>query len=410
MLCPAAAGAAFPGANGKIVFSRSGNLYTVLPDGSKVSEVPQRTADQQRNYYPAWSPDGTRLMASGSLLQEDDDDPGSFHWSHTNIHLFAPDGWGFQRLDTPNQHVSSMPTWSPDGSRIAYASDELAQARIYTARPDGTDVRLVLDPTGPGGVDPAWSPDGDRIAFWTLVDAGMSDLFTVRPDGSDLRRLELPGPASEPAWSPDGKWIAFAGGTSESNIYVVPAAGGQARQLTHSGQDSVPAWAPDGSAIVFASNRDADPGTSRQDLYLINADGSAERRLTTIGCWQCDPDWQPLPDRSATASGGSQRPRTRRPTPPGLSRPVHLTEFKLSRHRFSRRVMKHVRVSVRLDAPGFVTFRLARREAIRYLPAGTSELRLGRLFPRPLKPGRYRLSVDSGKQGSILRVGFRVRR
>jgi TolB protein len=114
-------------------------------------------------------------------------------------------------------------------------------------------------------------------------------VFTIRADGSGLRRLtrgrltEL-----EPAWSPDGRRVAFVrydvGAALESDegqdleaaeIFIVDADGRNERRLTHApGEDTAPAWSPDGRRIAFVSER---AGT---DIYVMNADGRSQRRLT----------------------------------------------------------------------------------------------------------------------------------
>ena len=104
-----------------------------------------------------------------------------------------------------------LPSWSPDGNRIAFVTGEASLRSIYTALPDGTDEQLVVE-----GVDVrqiAWSPDGSEILY-------VADwVYLVDPDGSNLRRLEVPaevgwrmadaGSTALAAWSPDGSMIAI---------------------------------------------------------------------------------------------------------------------------------------------------------------------------------------------------------
>ena len=126
-------------------------------------------------------------------------------------------------VDAPVPPVSSQTDveWSPDGSRIAYTQAAYAgcdsiwsftgSCSIYTMNADGTDrVKLptgsVVDP-----VTPSWSPDGTRIAFSARVGEEWF-VYTLALDGSEPIRLaaDLPSPEqNQPAWSPDGSRIAF---------------------------------------------------------------------------------------------------------------------------------------------------------------------------------------------------------
>jgi TolB protein len=293
------------GQNGRIAFSSYGEIYTVLPDGSGLRQVQRRQEDEKNDWYPAWSPDGTRIATGGEVVEPAGN--GSRHWSDTDLQLFAPDGSGFTRLSTPKQHFSTHPAWSPDGRWIAYLTDEPGYNSISKVAPGGSNVQMLVEGfQGAAAGTLAWAPDGSRLVFSREIDSyGETDLFTMRPDGRDVRRLlARPGLDSFPSWSPDGTTIAFSGSRPRqgddvsrsfpgTDVYVVPAAGGEPSQLTHTDRDSDPDWAPDGTAIVFQSDRQSPPGTLRPDLYLMTPSGGNQRPLTSIGCLQCGPAWQP---------------------------------------------------------------------------------------------------------------------
>ena len=136
------------------------------------------------------------------------------------------DGNGLRRLTSPAVR-SQEPAWSPEGTRLAYASRRGGNWDIYLYDEEGRLHRLTNDPDFDMG--PWFSPDGKRIAFSTTRN-GTWDIWTMNVDGSDQRPLTV-GKRSEydPVYSPDGKWIGF-----ESNergpwdVKIMPAKGGEA--------------------------------------------------------------------------------------------------------------------------------------------------------------------------------------
>jgi Tol biopolymer transport system component len=431
-IAPASALATVPAVNGRLAFSSYGKIYTVQPDGSELTPVIRILEDEKQDFAPAWSPDGTSIATGGQILIHHESLPYG-RWSGEDINIFLPDGTGFARLTTPNQWFSADPTWSPDGSRIAYVTDDIGYASISSASPHGGQVRLLIAGTqGQEIFDPAWSPDGTRLAFAREMGfaTGDTDLFTMQSDGSDVRKLvERPGYDYHPSWSPDGRTIVFAGGVGdERNLYTVPASGGEPVQLTHAGSDVDPAWAPDGSAIVFASNRATPPGQTRLDLYVMDADGGRQRRITDIGCLQCHPDWQALgfvyrapstpPPSSPPPTEPTRSPATARDRSAHLPR-KSIDSVQVTPREFRASVADKVRMSLWASAPRQLTFSIARmrlskrarlvRHATRRVHAGANRLSLARLFPGALEPGRYRLRISSRSGFVYATVALRVR-
>jgi Tol biopolymer transport system component len=212
------------------------------------------------------------------------------------IYVVGSDGSGLTQL-TKNAVTDGGPVWSPDGQRIAYASNPNAgnNAEIYVMGPDGSNpTRLTTEP----GVDfePAWSPDGQHIAFASDRDGNL-EIYVMGADGSNPTRLTNdPGSDLDPAWSPDGQKIAFDSARApygpDAEIYVMGADGSNPTPVTNNAAtDWEPAWSPDGQKIVFSSNRAG--AVLDFDIYVMGADGSAQTPLTTDHGFNRAPVWSP---------------------------------------------------------------------------------------------------------------------
>jgi Tol biopolymer transport system component len=202
-----------------------------------------------------------------------------------------------ERTDAGQGRFTSSPAWSPDGRRLAFASNMDGPYRIYVMDPRSGRSRPLIE-----GTSPAWSPDGRRLAFERGAGT-KADLWVIGVDGRGLRRLTRnPGVELGPSWSPDGSKIAFSRRTADiASIVVASADGGGERRLTRGAMDELsPAWSPDGSKIAF-SGRVA----SQWDIYVVDADGSGLRNLTRSPGDELDPSWSPNGRRIAFASDGA---------------------------------------------------------------------------------------------------------
>lgn len=127
----------------------------------------------------------------------------------------------------------------------------------------GTPVKLTHTSTV-SDVMPSWSPDGKRVAFVRYGSGGAIDgIWTMKTTGGDLKAVPGTKGASDPAWSPDGKRIAYAKPVgTQREIYVADIDGTPATRLTHTAADDLhPTWSPDGKYLAF--NRADASGHSR---------------------------------------------------------------------------------------------------------------------------------------------------
>jgi TolB protein len=235
------------------------DIHVSNVDGSGhrvVAAHPSRDAD------PAWSPDGRRL----AFATERD--------GNGEIYVVDADGSGAVRL-TDDPSADSHPTWSPDGTRIAFASRRFGSAEILVMNADGSNVVRLTSHVASDD-EPAWSPDGQRIAFTSDRD-GREEVYTMDVAGAAVTRITHGG-GRQPAWSPDGGRLAYVASDCAGSysclpsIFVTVGAHAAARLLIGGER---PAWSPDGRRI--AADR------MRCDFYGVRCDPDGIHVVTLDG-------------------------------------------------------------------------------------------------------------------------------
>jgi Tol biopolymer transport system component len=257
------------------------NIFTMCPDGSRERQL---TSDVSSNSYPSWSPNRSRI-AFQSLRGE--------NWE---IYVMNADGsnpvnlTGSQGDPGAGFQTDQHPSWSPDGSRIAFSSSRTGEGDIYVMDADGANLERVTTDPAPE-LQPAWSPDGTRIAFASVRD-GWTRIFVIDADGTNETRLtDVDGAHdSHPAWSPDGTRIAFQRwtiGQERTDVLLMnPDGTGLVNLTDHAAHDMEPAWSPDGRRILFTSTRE-----EFQRIFVMNADASGVQTLTIERAEYLTPAW-----------------------------------------------------------------------------------------------------------------------
>lgn len=294
---PLTASAVPPGTNGQIAYvaaQGSGKIFLVNPDGSNARRL---TTGTQNESDPTYSADGSRVAftsRSGTLTPQ------------RGIAVANSDGTNLSSV-TGAQGIDDKPAFSPDGKQIVFTSHRddgtlRNGPEIYIMGDGGESPRRLTSNTVSDD-DPTFSPDGARIAFTSRRNAGDEGIFIMNRDGSSPALL-LPTADGdrEPTFSPDGTRIAFTSTRDgDEEIYIANIADPLPVRLTFSdGLNFTPAFSPDGTRLAFASTR-----TGSSEIWVMNSDGTGQTQITnTADFEEYSPDW----GSSGLAPGGGTPP------------------------------------------------------------------------------------------------------
>lgn len=303
----------------------SDNLWTVKTDGTDPTPITSNTHNGSL-FDIDWSPDGEQIVFI-SDRNIDGTDTRNLN-SVTNVWVINADGTGLTPLTrkTANGVIHDNPIWSPDGSQIVYSAASPLDGtdatppdsyNIWVMGADGSNqepyTRITVD--GHSAAYPRWSPDGSRIVYASnrafdgsdslVLNEGLN-LWLMDADGGDHEPLTLYTYASnrqfQAQWTPSGTQIVYNSNSdlnnpetlnanSTTNIWIIGADASSPTplsRLTANGAGCFDhAVSPDGALVSYYSERRSDGSdsaspTDNRNVWIVGSDATGERAVTAF--------------------------------------------------------------------------------------------------------------------------------
>lgn len=256
-------------------------IYIARTDGTQRRKLTSFSSSLQRDFsrlhglnlpedHPSFSPNNRQIVFTSNRMEHN-------NW---DVHVMNVNGSDVKRL-TGTAGLDTEPVFSPDGTKIAFATERSGNLDIAVMDANGSNVK-VLTTNKDDEIEPAWRPDGNEIVFTRVLGILNKEIYVMKPDGTGQRRVtDIIGEDHDATYSPDGQQIVI---TSERKVVPSPPYGNVHKIRVSDGADlgdltpdhplgaGDPFWSRDGNLIAyFAASLPILRGPQR--LFVMNSDG-----------------------------------------------------------------------------------------------------------------------------------------
>jgi len=291
---------------GVLVYEQAGYLHELNPNTGHSKRLEIQVAGDLNWSRPRWEKvrpsrfENFRLSPTGKRAL--------FEWRGEIFSVPAKEG-SWRNLTHSPGVADRSPTWSPDGSSIAWFNDSGGEYGLVVSNSDGSGARRIDFPSPSFYFHPEWSPDGKKLAF---ADAHHRVLVMNVESGDvthiDTDRVGHPARAIDPAWSPDSRWLSYIGSLDNRfrAVFIFDTESGASHQLTDGTADaSTPVWDESGKYLYFLASTSDGVHTAWSSMTGLDRPEKRALYVALLGAEEPSPFLPRSGDEEGVSNGGT---------------------------------------------------------------------------------------------------------